>query len=197
MYYFYKFYKYEFPQYIFKLVPFRQSSYTTRNTEKIPPFKTKGDFFNEKFFPSNVIEWKNVDHNIQNVGSFSAFKSNILKFVRPTANNVFNFENQRAVTLITRLRIDLSQLQEQKFKHSFPDALNLICSCSFDAESTSHYILHCLMYNDKRHSLLSTIKNIDCRLPDVTETILLKTLLFGNCNVVAHNNKNVLHATIE
>ena len=195
--YFYKFYKYEFPQYLFKLVPLRQSSYTTRNTEKIPPFKTKHDFFKQKFFPSAVIEWKNLDHNIQNAGSFSAFKSNILKFVRPTPNNVFNCENQRAVTLITRLRIDLSQLHEQKFKHSFPDVLNPICSCSFDAESTSHYILHCLMYNDKRHTLLSTIKNIDCRLADVTENVLLKTLLFGNCNVVAHTNTQVLHGTIK
>ena len=31
-------------------------------------------------------------------------------------------------------------------------------NCSFDVESTSHNILHCPMYNDERHTPLSTIK---------------------------------------
>ena len=53
------------------------------------------------------------------------------------------------------------------------------------------------MCNDERHTLLSTIKNIDCRLLDVTETVLIKTLLFGNCSVDAHTNTQILHATIE
>ena len=48
--YFYKFYKHESPQYLFKLVPLRQSPYTTRNTENIPLFKTKHNFFINSFF---------------------------------------------------------------------------------------------------------------------------------------------------
>ena len=50
------------------------------------------------------------------------------------------------------------------------------------------------MYNDERHTLLSTIKNIDCI--DETETVLIKTLLFGNCSVNAHANTQILNATI-
>ena len=42
--YFYKFYKNEPPQYLFKLVPLRHSSYTTRNVEKLTPFKTNHCF---------------------------------------------------------------------------------------------------------------------------------------------------------
>ena len=45
------------------------------------------------------------------------------------------------------------------FKHSFEGTLNPICSCGFDDESTSQNILHCPMYNDERHALLSTAKN--------------------------------------
>ena len=80
---------------------------------------------------------------------------------------------------------------------SFQDTLNPICSCGFDVESTSHYILHCPIYNDERHTLLSTIKNIDCRLVDVTETVLIKPLLFLNCSVDAETNTQILNATIE
>ena len=40
-------------------------------------------------------------------------------------------------------------------------------------------------------------KNIDCRLLDLTDTVLIKTLLFGNCSVDAHTNTQILNATIE
>ena len=53
------------------------------------------------------------------------------------------------------------------------------------------------MYNYERHNLLSTIKNTDCRLTDVTETVLIKTLLFGNCSFDAETNTQILHAPIE
>ena len=53
------------------------------------------------------------------------------------------------------------------------------------------------MYNDERHTLLSTVKNIDCRLLDVTETVLMKTPLFGNCSIDAHTNTQILNASIK
>ena len=99
--------------------------------------------------------------------------------------------------LFTRMRVGLSHLREHKFKHSFQDTLNPICSCGFDVKSTCHYIIHCPMYKDERYNLLGTIKNIDCRLLDVTETILIKTLLFGNCSVDAQTNILILNATTE
>ena len=88
-------------------------------------------------------------------------------------------------------------MREQKFKQSFQDTLNPIYSCGFDVESTFHYILRCPMYNNERHTLLSTIKNIDCRLLDVTETVLIKTLLFGNCFVDADTNTQIVNAPVE
>ena len=122
---------------------------------------------------------------------------NILKFIGPTPKSVFNCENHRGIKLITRLRVDFSHLREHKFKHSFQDTLNPICSCGFDVESSSHYILHSPMYNDDRHTFLSTIKNNDCALLDVTETVLIKTLLFGNCSVDAHINTQALNTATE
>ena len=53
------------------------------------------------------------------------------------------------------------------------------------------------MYNGERQTLLSTIEKIDCRLLDVTETVLIKTLLFRNCSADAHTNTQILNAVIE
>ena len=41
------------------------------------------------------------------------------------------------------------------------------------------------------------MKNINRRLLDVTGTVLIKTLLFGNRFVDAHTNTQILNATIE
>ena len=54
-----------------------------------------------------------------------------------------------------------------------------------------------LMCIDERYALLNTIKSIDCRLLDMTETVLTKTLLFRNCSVDAQTNTQILNATIE
>ena len=79
-------------------------------------------------------------------------------------NSIFNCENHKGIKLITKLRIGLSHLREHKFKYSFQDKSNPICSCDFDAESNSHYDFHCPMYSDEKHTLLSTVKTLilDC-----------------------------------
>ena len=52
----------------------------------------------------------------------------------------------------------------------------------------------CTMMKD---TLLRNIKNIDCRLLDVIETALIKTILFGNCSANARTNTQIYNATIE
>ena len=54
----------------------------------------------------------------------------------------------------------MSHLREHKFKHNFQGCLNPICSCGFDIESTSHFLLHCPTFNNEQYTLLSTL-NID------------------------------------
>ena len=73
----------------------------------------------------------------------------------------------------------------------------VVSSCGFDVESTSHYVLRCPMHNDERRTLLSSIKNIVCRLLDVTETVLIKAFLFENCSIDVHTNIQILNASIE
>ena len=78
------------------------------------------------------------------------------------------------------LRERMSQLRDHKCKHKFQDPLNPIWSCGFDIESTSHFLLHCLTFNDERYNLLSNLNNIDCKLLEITKYSLSQTLLYGN-----------------
>ena len=69
-----------------------------------------------------------------------------------------------------RLRVGLSHLRKQKFKHSFQNCLNQICSCGLYIESTSHFLLHCPVLNDEKYILLNTLNKTDYKLLELTNS---------------------------
>ena len=175
---FYKIFKSKSPQYLFKLIPEKTSSYVTRNAEHIPLFNIKHNFYKNSFFPSSIIEWNNLDPKLRNSENFSIFKNNILKFIRPKPNSFFNCCNLKGIRLITRLRLELSHLREHKFKYNFQNCLNPLCSCGSSIESTSHFLLHCPIFHDKGHTRLSTLNNIDSKLLESNNSYLTQTLIW-------------------
>ena len=194
---FYKAFKKESPRYLFSIIPIRNPAYSTRNHVNIPLFKTNHNFSKNSFFPSTIIEWNNLDPNLRNSDTYRTFKNAILKFIRPSPNSVFECHNPQGIKFLTRLRLGLSHLREHKFKHSFQDSLNPLCKCGAEVESTAHFLLHCPIYNNDRSSLLSTIRNIDCKLLEITDSSLTHTLLYGNPSFDIITNSLILNATID
>ena len=103
----------------------------------------------------------------------------------------------KGISLITRLRLELGHLLEYKFKYNFQNCLKLLCSCGSSIESTSHFLLHCPIFHDKRYTLLSTLNNIDSKVFESTDSYLTKTLLFGCTSFDLETNKLLLNATID
>ena len=81
------------------------------------------------FFSYTVIEWNKLDNNIRNSELVSAFKKQIIKFIRPSPNSTFNVYNPHEIKLLTRLRVGLSHLREHKFRHNFQYSLDPFCNC--------------------------------------------------------------------
>ena len=154
-------------------------------------------FYKIFFFPSSIIEWNNLDPKLRNSESFSIFKNNILKFFRPKPNSFFNCCNLKGIRLITLLRLELSHLREHKFKYNFQNCLNPLCSCGSSIETTSHFLLHCPIFHDKRHTLLSTLNNIDSKKLESNDSYLTQTLLLGSTSIDSEANTLVLNATID
>ena len=149
-------------------MPEKTCSYFTRNADNIPLFNIKHNFDKNSFFLSTLIQWNNLDSNLRSSENFGLFKNNILKFIRPKPFflkiSFFNWCNLKGIRLITPLRLELSHLCEHKFKYNFQNCLNPLCNCSSSIESTSHFLLRCLIFNDKRHTPLNTLSNIDCKM---------------------------------
>ena len=107
---FQKIYKNKSPFYLFNLILEKTSFYATRTVDSIPLIKIKNDFFKSTFFPSTIIAWSKLDPTIRNAESVGIFKSNILKFIRPTPRSFSNCYNHKGIRLMTRLRLGLSHL---------------------------------------------------------------------------------------
>ena len=51
---FYKIYKNETPQYLYKLIPGKTHAYAIRNFDNIPLFNIRHNYFKKSFFPSAI-----------------------------------------------------------------------------------------------------------------------------------------------
>ena len=87
-------------------------------------------------------------------------------------------------------------MREHKFKHSFQDTINPLCSCGLDIESTEHFLLHCPQFFNEKRTLPSTLGNINYKLLENTDSALTLTLLFGNMSFDITGNTKILNATI-
>ena len=55
----------------------------------------------------------------------------IANALRPSPNSIFNWHNPKRLKLLIRLRLGLSHLRDHKFKRSFQDSVNPICTALF------------------------------------------------------------------
>ena len=189
---FYKILKGQCPMCIFNIIPKLTKPYSTRNANNIPHFKVKPSFLKNTFSPSVIIEWYKVDPEVQNAPSLHIFKKYIyiLKFIRPTAKNIFGCHNLKVVKYLTRF----SHLCEHKFKNNFQDTLNLLCTCGCNVENTYHFLLHCPNFLPEKITLLNKITNIDRNILNQADAIITKTLLFGNSKYSNEANLQILNA---
>ena len=180
-----------------ELIPTRNEAYQTRHLANIPSLSFKHNFFKNTFFPSTILEWNKLDPSLRNSTSYNVFKNSILKFIRPSPNKIFQCHNPKGIKLVTRLRLGLSHLREHKFKHSFQDTLNPLCSCGVDIETTSHYFLHCPLFHAERSTLLNNINENDSTIFNKSDSVVTCILLYGNESFKDKVKLLVLNPTID
>ena len=93
--------------------------------------------------------------------------------------------------------LESCHLREHKFKHSFRDTLNPLCSCGLDIETTSHYFLHCPLFHDELSTLLNNINEIDSPILSKNESVVIRILLYGDKSFKNEVNLLILNATID
>ena len=113
------------------------------------------------FFLPKIIKLSKLDISIRNSYSLKVFKKRTFSFVRPSGNSLYNTNNMERIILLTALRVGLSYLKEDKFKHSSSDTFNPIRPCGFVNETLSHFFLHYPLVICERQIVLHKIENMN------------------------------------
>ena len=139
------------------LIPKSHQSFRTR-TNNIQTFFCRTDCNKNSFFPSALIDWFQLDIAIRNSESVAIFKSRLQSFIRPIQSDVYHIFDPMGLKFLTHLRLDLSHLNERRFRHNFQDYLNPLCSCSLQTEDTKHYLLHYHHFSQYHIDLINSVK---------------------------------------
>ena len=76
-------------------------------------------------------------------------------------------------------------------------SLNTIFKCGTDDDSCHIFFLHCLLFQDKRHILLSTVKNNESKLLGYSDLRLSQILHSGDTSLDVFSNSSTLNITID
>ena len=185
------------PECLYKLIPAKSSSYNTRNSDHIETYYCRTDIFKYLFFPYTVVEWNRLDHTLRNSKSYNIFNNSLLKIGRPIPKPTFNIPNPLGLKLLTRLRLELSRLNEHRFNHNFEDCINPLCSCSLEVESTVYFFLHCHNFVNIRNALLNKLNSISCDVTNCSDRSLTELILYGNPKLSFQQNSDIINDSLE
>ena len=159
---FYKTRKRGHPEHLYILIPVKSSFYNTRKSYHIETYYCRTVIFKYSFFPYVILKWNRLHQMLRNSNSCGIFTNSLLQIDRTVSKPKFNMHNPVRLKLLTRLRLRVSHLNENRFNHNFKDCINPHCSCSLEVESTSHFFLHCHNFVNIRNNLFNKLNSINC-----------------------------------
>ena len=74
--------------------------------------------------------------------------------------------------------------------------MNPLCSCSFEIEDASHYLLHCHHFSQFRIDLMNSVKSILENFESLSDNVKKDILLYGDSRLDGNKNKFILEATL-
>ena len=95
--------------------------------------------FNSSFYPYSIKEWCALGEEIRNIVSVNKFREIILSFIRSKENSVFTIHDTKGLKLLTRLRLNLNNLNELKFRHGFRDIVYPMCKRGLETKQNSTF----------------------------------------------------------
>ena len=106
--------------------------------------------------------WNNLDQNLRNLESFSAFKNSLIKKSNSNATNVPSvyLSGQRYLSVLhARIRNYCSDLNYDLFSNHLRD--DPFCNCILhEYETAEHFILKCRFFKDQRLTLFKPLDNV-------------------------------------
>ena len=158
-------------------MPEIMSERSTRSSGNYKCFPYNYIKFSQSFFPYFTKCWNNLNKNLKSEQDMEAFKNKLKLKIKPIKYKHFNFGNKKGCSLMTRLRIQRSELLSHAFSINLSETD--LCDTCLKSENNSHYLLHCDKYLTERQILFGQIVSLVpnfLQMPDYSKVL---TLLHG------------------
>ena len=149
------------------------------------------------YFQNCPKEWNRLDITLQSSQTISEFKRRLIQLVRPPKRSIFNIHDLDGVKLLTRLRVEFSDLRSHRFNHNFhsPDPSRL---CKTGIEDNEHFLLHCPCFSSQRKGLLDLISSLTgTEAMRLSSKELCRFLLYGHNDLSVIVNRGIIEETIK
>ena len=108
---------------------------------------------------------------------------------------MFNIHDLDGVKLLTRLRVEFSDLRSHRFNHNF-HCSDPSCLCKTSIEDNEHFLLHCPSFSSQRKDLLDLVSSQTGIAMHVPSKELYRLLLYGRSDLSVIVNRGIIEETI-
>ena len=168
-------------------VNFENISKTRSNIGYIPQ-RFKGANFEKSFFPNTLKLWNKLPKEIQSKNLMD-FKMEIKRKIKPRRYKHFSKGHKIGNTLLTKIRVGRSELNQHRFTVGLSDSPE--CLCHFKTETPEHYFLDCFLYSQERRILYSLIEHYIPNFQTYNKKqkfeIILKGIDIDNTDILSTN----------
>ena len=151
--------------------------------------------FSNSFFPYCYHKWITLDENLKKSSSLTTFKSTFLKGIRPQNKKCFNVNDKNGIKILTKLRVEFSDLRAHRFRHNF-NCLSPICRCEVEDESNIHYLTVCDVFSEQRINLFASVSGLIPNFNSLSNEEITQYLLYGIKSLKDEVNMKILKETI-
>ena len=184
------------PLYLFEMLKYclyRENS-RLANEHRLKNIPTKRARYQKEFLPSTIKDWDSLDTVTRCSKSKPIFKRKILNIIRPKKSPYYGLFGFSKIRYLTMLRMELSPLNDHKYKHNFQNTHQFcaVCGCT---ENTRHYLLSCKSYQLSRTTMFNTISPIirsqlGKELSTVPQSLMISIMLYGSEDIDYHFYQN-------
>ena len=154
--------------------------------------------YKNTFFPFCALHWNDLDEETRKSTNIDDFKSKIFKKIRPPKMKTFAINDKYGIILLTRLRVEFSDLREYRFCRNF-NCKSPLCRCAIENEDNEHFLLRCNLHRRPRLTLFNSITQITNNVDILSSpsSVLANLLLYGDSKFDVEKNAANLRSTIK
>ena len=153
-----------------------EKKYHTRSKGGYLPYPFKGEGFKKSFFPYMTGLWNNLDVNHQ-LMALPDFKSRLKEEIKPHKYRHFSKGSKIGNKLLTRLRLERSDLNLHKFTIGQSETPE--CLCHSKQESSQHFLLDCFLYTSERQALFDRVEHYIPKFKSFSKSLKYEILVMG------------------